>query len=460
MGNDYMEKQAGPMFKKLFNILADLKKPKIIKGTVENPIMFNKPRVKINKAKVNSFSNQTVAPSVRYADLSVPTKERLKDILAIRRQQNKRNTLFYRLKEFLRLNKKQKQQIPSSYYTSPETPRQQVINLSNRLKNKIEGIDYNNHIDLKTLEAARDLKNGYSYRRQYSPSLSFFTRSEAKDPFVAVPDFTNPDLTRAANAAAKLAPAGEDYIKANSLIPNIERSHNVDGLIANGIEQSTGQRFRILRPGQPHINGVTTRNQSVYETMNAPNSPLSNIAHSEIYIPYDKTIVNDAFRAAGIPSSAIPKPVVGTELWGTQGTLFRGSSKENLLKEVPENLFSKSDAKLVNQHIGEIHNLTQPHGWIPQYIDHPYTDWRWYTPSLRRALGYADKIDPVTGRNLTRFNEHDMFIKIPVSVYRQLAANAPKNPNLPTQKQFRNLAKDIRDIYQYGRLPSSAWQLV
>jgi hypothetical protein len=459
MGNDYMEKQAGPMLKKIFNILADLRKPKIIKGTVENPIMFNKPRVKINKAKINSFSDKTVLPSIRYADLSVPTKERLKDILASRRQQqSKRNTLFYRLKEFLGLNKKQKQRIPSSYYASPETPRQQVLNLVNRIKKKIKGIDYNDHVDLKTLEAARDLKNGYSYRRQYSPSLSFFTRSEAKAPFAAVPDFTNPDLTRAANAAAKLAPAGEDYIKANSLIPNIERSHNVDGLIANGIEQSTGQRFRILRPGQPHINGDTTRNPSVYETINAPNSPLSNIAHSEIYVPYDKTIVNDAFRAAGIPSSAIPKPVEGTSLWGNQGTLFRGSNKENLLKEVPENLFSKADAKLVNQHIREIDNLTQ--GGIPQYITHPYTGWRWYTPSLRRALGYADKVDPVTGRNLTRFKEHDMFVKVPVSVYKQLAVNAPKNPNLPTQKQFRDLAKDIRDIYQHGRLPNSAWQLL
>ena len=458
MRDDRMEKQAGRMFKKLFDIFARLKKPEMTLGSdMDKTITFLKPHLEINEAKLNRFSDNAVLPSIRYADLSVPTKERLKDVLASRRQQsNKRNTLFYRLKEFLGLNKKQTQRIPSSYYTSPETPRQQAINLTNRLANKVERMNLDEHIDLKTLEAVRDLKNGYSFRRKYSPFISSVVRSEAKDPFVVVPNYTNPDITRAANAAAKVAPEGVDYIKADSLIPNIERSSD-GGLIADSIGRAGGKEFRILRPGQPHIRGVTVGNWSAYETMNAPNTPFSNMAHSDIYVPYDKKSIEDAFRAVGFPSSAIPEPVVGTSLYGNQGTLFRGSSK-SMLKEVPENLFSKADAKLVNQYISEIDNLTQ--GGIPNYINHPYIGWRWHAPSFRRAVGFSDRRVPVTGQNLTNFSEHGMFVKIPVSVYKHLAMNAPKNPDLPTVGQFRNLTNDIRAMYNDGRLPNNAWQLL
>jgi hypothetical protein len=233
-------------------------------------------------------------------------------------------------------------------------------------------------------------------------------------------------------------------------LSNVGDSSNKKGLIANPSEKSLGQNLRILRPGEPHIDGKTIRTyrhsrngkESVYETMNLPNSEISNIGRGEIYMPYDET-VEKALRDAGIT----PQPIIGTSLWGDQGTLFRGASKENLLKEVPENLYSGRDANKVTNYINSIQDQLSTMGGLPQ-LDHDYVDWRWYTPSLRRALSYTD----------TSAREYDKFVKVPVSVYKSLAKAAPKNPMLPTVDDFSTLAKELKTIYQDNKLPSKAWR--
>jgi hypothetical protein len=176
--------------------------------------------------------------------------------------------------------------------------------------------------------------------------------------------------------------------------------------------------------------------------MNLPNSEISNIGRGEIYMPYNAT-VEKALLDAGIT----PQPISGTSLWGDQGTLFRGASKENLLKEVPENLYSGRDANKVTNYINSIQDQLSAAGGLPQIGAHDYVDWRWYTPSLRRALGYTD----------TRTNERDKFVRVPISVYKSLAKAAPKNPMLPTVDDFSTLDKELKTIYQDNRLPSKAW---
>lgn len=445
-----LEKQAGPLNKKLYDIFKPVitRQPRIVtnRRNRHSPFRFDKgPEVTIDNTILDKLSNNQVAPSIRYADLSISTKERLKDLLEQRRAGSPSTVL-----DFIEFKKNQG--VPSKYYNSPETPRQQVTRLVDSLKEKIENSNYNYSINFNTLLAANDLRNGYSYRRKWSPTLPFFIRAQAKAPFVGVPDFTHPDVTRHANALAKTAPAADDYIKIDQdFLTNLNRSKNTNGLYANDIGDSFGQELRILRPGEPHTDGKTIRTykhsrdgkEHVYETMNLPNSEISNLSKGEIYMPYNDTVDN-ALRSAGIT----PEPVTGTSLWGDQGTLFRGSSKENLLKEVPENLYNSSDAAEVTKRIDSIHNSLQQAGGLPKPGDHGYVDWRWYTPSLRRALGYTD----------ARARERDKFVRVPISVYKSLAKAAPKNPMLPTVDDFSTLAKELKTIYQDNRLPSKAWR--
>lgn len=450
-----LEKQAGPLNKKLYSIFKPVitRQPKLTLTRRSNPnipFTFDKgPEVSIDKTTLDRFSNNQVAPSIRYADLSIPTSERLKALLEQRRA-GRSTTIMDSIKDFLGFKKNQG--VPSKYYNSPETPRQQATRLADRLKEKMESSNYNDNINLATVVAANDLHRGYSYRRRWSPTLPFFIRARAKAPFVGVPDFTHPDVTRHANELAKTAPAGADYINVDSkFLSNIGDSSNKKGLIANPSEKSLGQDLRILRPGEPHIDGKTIRTyrhsrngkESVYETMNLPNSEMSNISNGEIYMPYNAT-VEKALRDAGIS----PQPVTGTSLWGDQGTLFRGSSKENMLKEVPENLYSNGDASKVTNHINSIQDQLSAVGGLPQIGTHDYVDWRWYTPSLRRALGYMGN----------GYHERGQFVKVPVNVYKSLAKAAPKNPWLPTVDDFSTLDKELKTIYQDNKLPSKSWR--
>lgn len=449
-----LEKQAGPLNKKLYSIFKPVitRQPKLTltrRSNPKTPFTFDKgPEVTIDNTILDRFSNNQVAPSIRYADLSIPTSERLKDLLEQRRA-GRSTTILDSIKDFLGFKKNQG--VPSKYYNRPETPRQQATSLADRLKEKMENSNYNDSINLTAVSAANDLHNGYSYRRKWSPILPFFIRARAKAPFVGVPDFTNPDVTRHANALAKTAPAWTDYIKVDSnFLKNLGDSSGKKGLIANPAEKSLGQGLRILRPGEPHIDGKTIRTyrhsrngkESVYETMNLPNSEISNISRGEIYMPYNAK-VEKALLDAGIT----PQPVSGTSLWGDQGTLFRGASKENLLKEVPENLYSRRDANKVTSYINSIQDQLRTTGGLPQ-LSHDYIDWRWYTPSLRRALGYTD----------TRAHERDKFVRVPISVYKSLAKAAPKNPMLPTVDDFSTLDKELKTIYQDNKLPSKAWR--
>lgn len=450
-----LEKQAGPLNKKLYDIFKPVitRQPRITTTRRSNhnaPFKFDQgPEVAIDKSTLNNFSDKRVAPSIRYADLSIPTEERLKDLLEKRRA-GRSSTILDNIKDFIGFEKNKG--VPSKYYNRPETPRQQATRLADRLKAKMESSNYDDSINLTTLLAANDLHNGYSYRRRWSPTLPFFIRARAKAPFVGVPDFTNPDVTRHANALAKTAPAGTDYIKVDSdFLKNLNDSSNKKGLIAHSSGDSFGQDLRILRPGEPHIDGKTIRThrfnrdgkESVYETINLPNSEISNISRGEIYMPYNAT-VEKALMDAGIT----PQPIRGTSLWGDQGTLFRGSSKENLLKEVPENLYSDRDASKVKNYINSIQDQLGVAGGLPQPNSHSYIDWRWYTPSLRRAVGYMD--------NGSR--ERDQFVRVPISVYRSLAKSAPKNPWLPTVDDFSTLDKELKTIYQDNKLPSRAWR--
>ena len=450
-----LEKQAGPLNKKLYSIFKPVitRQPRITttrRSNHNSPFKFDKgPEVTIDKSTLSNFSDKRVAPSIRYADLSISTKERLKDLLEQRRA-GRSSTILDSIKSFIGFKKNQG--VLSKYYNRPETPRQQATRLVDRLKAKMESSNYDNSINLTTLLAANDLHNGYSYRRKWSPTLPFFIRARAKAPFVGVPDFTNPDVTRHANALAKTAPAGADYIKVDSkFLSNVDDSSNKKGLIAHPSGDSFGQDLRILRPGEPHIDGKTIRThrfsrdgkESVYETINLPNSEISNISRGEIYMPYNAT-VEKALMEAGIT----PQPISGTSLWGDQGTLFRGSSKENLLKEVPENLYSDRDASKVTKYINSIQDQLSAAGGLPQPGSHGYVDWRWYTPSLRRAVGYMD--------NGSR--ERGQFVKVPVSVYRSLAKAAPKNPLLPAVDDFSTLDRELKTIYQDNKLPSKVWR--
>jgi hypothetical protein len=160
-------------------------------------------------------------------------------------------------------------------------------------------------------------------------------------------------------------------------------------------------------------------------------------------MPYNAK-VEKALLDAGIT----PQPVSGTSLWGDQGTLFRGASKENLLKEVPENLYSRRDANKVTNYINSIQDQLSAVGGLPQIGTHDYVDWRWYTPSLRRALGYMGN----------GYHERGQFVKVPVNVYKSLAKAAPKNPWLPTVDDFSTLDKELKTIYQDNKLPSKAWR--
>lgn len=456
-----LEKQAGPLNKKLYSIFKPVitRQPRVtttdtsVRGAYYSPYRFDQgPEVDIDKSTLNNFSNERVTPSIRYTDLSVSTKERLKDLLEQRRA-NRSSTSMDSIKSFFGFKKNQGiQGIPSEYYASPETPRQQASRLADRLKEKMESSNYNDSVNLLTLLAANDLRHGYSYRRKWSPTLPFFIRARAKAPFVGVPDFTNPDVTSYANALAKTAPAGTDYIRVdNNFLSNLNNSSNKTGLLANSSLDSLGQDLRILRPGEPHIDGKTIRThrfnwdgkESVYETMNLPNSEISNISNAEIYMPYNAT-VEKALRDAGIT----PQPIRGTSLWGDQGTLFRGSAKENLLKEVPENLYSDGDVSKVKNYINSIHDQMDTVGGLLQPGSHDYVDWRWYTPSLRRAVGYMDNGS----------HERGQFVRVPVSVYRSLAKAAPKNPMLPTVDDFSTLDKELKTIYQDNKLPSKAWR--
>lgn len=451
-----IEKQAGPLNKKLYDIFKPVitRQPRITikeRANHNSPFKFDQgPEVAIDKSILNSFSDKRVAPSIRYTDLSVPTKERLQAFLEQRRTAQA-GSFLDSIRSFLGL-KRNGQGIPSKYYNRPETPRQQASRLADRLKAKMESSNYDDSINLTTLLAANDLHNGYSYRRRWSPTLPFFIRTRAKAPFVGVPDFTNPDVTRYANDLAKMAPAGTDYIKVDSkFLRNMDDSSNKKGLIAHPAGDSFGEEFRILRPGEPHIDGKTIRThrfnrngkESVYETINLPNSELSNVSGGEIYMPYNAT-VDKAMRESGIT----PQPIIGTSLWGDQGTLFRGSSKENLLKEVPENLYSDGDASKVTKYINSIQEQLSAAGGLPKPSAHSYVDWRWYTPSLRRAVDYM-----VNGSH-----ERGQFVKVPVSVYRSLAKSAPKNPWLPKVDDFNTLDKELKTIYQDNRLPSKAWR--
>lgn len=449
-----LEKQAGPLNKKLYSIFKPVitRQPRITTTSRSNhnsPFKFDQgPEVAIDKSTLQNFSDKRVAPSIRYTDLSIPTKERLKYLLE-RRRAGRPSTILDSIKAFIGFKKNKG--IPSKYYNRPETPRQQATRLADRLKEKMESSNYDDSINLTTLLAANDLRNGYSYRRKWSPTLPFFIRARAKAPFVGVPDFTNPDVTRHANALAKTAPAGADYIKVDSnFLKNLDDSSNKKGLIARPSGDSFGQDLRILRPGEPHIDGKTIRThrfsrdgkESVYETMNLPNSEISNISGGEIYMPYDAK-VDKALREDGIT----PQPIIGTSLWGDQGTLFRGSSKENLLKEVPENLYSDGDASKVTNYINSIQDQLSAVGGLPQPGAHDYVNWRWYTPSLRRAVGYMDNGS----------HERGQFVRVPISVYRRLAKSAPKNPLLPTVDDFSTLDKELKAIYQDNKLPSKAW---
>lgn len=449
-----LEKQAGPLNKKLYNIFKPIitRQPRItLKERVNHnsPFEFDKgPEVTIDRSILKNFSNKRVAPSIRYADLSVPTRERLKALLA-QRSGARTESFLDRIMGFIGF--KRKKGIPSKYYNRPETPRQQASRLANRLKAKMESSNYDDSINLTTLLAANDLRNGYSYRRRWSPKLPFLIRARAKAPFVGVPDFTHPTVTRYANDLAKAAPDGTDYIKVDSnFLKNLDNSGNETGLIASSVGDSFGQDLRILRPGEPHIDGKTIRThryrsdgkESVYETMNLPNSEISNISGGEIYMPYNAT-VEKAMREAGIT----PQPITGTSLWGDQGTLFRGSSKENLLKEVPENLYSAGDASKVTSYINSIRERLNAAGGLPQPNSHSYIDWRWYTPSLRRAVGYMGDGS----------RERGQFVRVPISVYRSLAKSAPKNPGLPTVDDFSTLDRELKTIYQDNRLPSMVW---
>lgn len=450
-----LEKQAGPRNKKLYSIFKPIitRQPRITTTRLNNhnsPFKFDKgPEVTIDKATLDRFSNNQVTPSIRYADLSIPTSERLKVLLAQRRA-GRLTTIPDRIKSFIGFEKNKG--IPSKYYNSPETPRQHASRLADMLKEKMESSNYNDSINLTTLLAANDLHNGHSYRRKWSPALPFFIRARAKAPFVGVPDFTHPDVTRHANALAKTAPNGTDYIQVDSkFLKNLNDSSDKKGLISHSASDSFGQDLRILRPGEPHIDGKTIRTyrhsrdgkERVYETINLPNSEISNIGGGEIYMPYNST-VDKALREAGIN----PQPIRGTSLWGDQGTLFRGSSNENLLKEVPENLYSDREASKVTKYINSIQESLSSAGGLPQPRVHDYVDWRWYTPSLRRAIGYMDP----------DARERDMFVKVPVSVYRRLAKTAPKNPLLPTVEDFSTLDKELKTIYQDNKLPSKAWR--
>lgn len=450
-----LEKQAGPLNKKLYSIFKPVitRQPRITvkeRSNHNSPFKFDKgPKVTIDKSTLKNFSDKRVAPSIRYADLSISTKERLKDLLEQRRA-GRSSTFLDSIKSFLGFGKNKG--IPSKYYNRPETPKQQASRLADKLKTKMESSNYDDSINLTTLLAANDLRNGYSYRRKWSPTLPFFIRARAKAPFVGVPDFTNPDVTRYANDLAKTAPAGTDYIKVDSkFLSNMDDSSNKKGLIAHPAGDSFGEELRILRPGEPHIDGKTIRThrfnrngkESVYETMNLPNSEISNISGEEIYMPYNST-VDKAMREAGVT----PQPITGTSLWGDQGTLFRGSSKENLLKEVPENLYSGGDVSKVKNYINSIQDQLSAAGGLPQPSLHDYVDWRWYTPSLRRAVGYMDNGS----------HERGQFVRVPVSVYRNLAKAAPKNPMLPTVDDFSTLDKELKTIYQYNKLPSKAWR--
>lgn len=440
-----LEKQAGPLNKQLSAVFKPVitRQPRILTDTYkyDAPFRFDKgPEVTIDKSTLKNFSDKQVTPSVRYADLSVPIHERLKDLLEQLRAGRP-------LTAILGNNRR----LPAKYYKRPETPRQQATRLFDRLKEKIENSDYNESIDLNTLLAANDMREGYSYRRRWSPQLPHFIRAQAKAPFVGVPNFTHPDITRHANALAKTAPAGDDYIKIDKeFLTNLDRSKNTNGLFAHNIEPPLAQDLRILRPGEPHIDGKTMRTfrhsrdgrESVSETINLPNSELSNLSREEIYMPYDDTVAG-AFREAGMT----PEPIQGTRLWGDQGTLFRGSAKENLLKEVPENLYNSADATKVTKHINSIFNSLQRAGGLTPPGNHDYVNWRWYTPSLRRAVGYMG----------TNTRERDRFVRVPVSLYSRLAKAAPKNPELPSVDDFSTLDKELKTIYQDNKLPSKAW---
>lgn len=441
--NTGINKSAGARLKRLYQFFA--KRPEILSSSEYNkPYRFQQ-APSLDHDKLGMFSSSTVAPSVRYMDLSVPIAQRQAVALAQLRSAQK-SARTQRLAGWFGFSPKINKPTITLNRTTPKTAREQAEGYLNQLEDKLSRFNYNDYINLDALFASNDLRRGYSYRRRWSPWIPHFIRAQAREPFVVGQDWTNPDIIRAANQAAKTAPKNAEFIYISDLLPNLKTSTRTKGLQAKTVadtQRDQGDKLKILRPGQPHVPGVTTRNRHVYETMDDANN--SNLMDERIFMR-DAAHVRQAMRDLGIDDSDIV-PVPGKTLWGDQGTLFRGSTKDSLRAEIPENLYPKAEAKVVRDEIDKIHDIV---GSLPPTLDHEYIDWRWLTPSSRRA------IEQYSGSG----RQFDNFLEVPREVYDLLATRAPRNAYLPTAGDFTKLRKDLHAIFNENKLPGPAWQKV